>query len=60
MLRAIQKTNNAAGITMRFVNLDVATEKGADQRLLAGITSVGHGKDVAVCPRVGFSRIDAV
>lgn len=58
--RVIQKTITAAGITMRFVNRDVATKKGADQRLLAGIMTAGHGKDVAVCPRVGFSRIDAV
>jgi hypothetical protein len=60
VLGAIQKTNNAAGIKMRFVNKDVTTKKGADQRLLAGFTTAGHGKDVAVCPRVGFSRIDAV
>ena len=58
--RAIHKTNNVDGIAMRFFNKDVAAKKGADQRLLAGYSSVGHGKDVAVCPRVGFSRISAV
>ena len=59
-LRVNQKTISAAGIAMRFFNSEFAVKKGADYRLLTGFRSDGHGKDVAVCPRVGFSFINAI
>jgi len=59
-LGAIHKTNNASGPAWHFCDTGVAAKKGADPRLLAGFLANGDGKQVANCPRVGFTRIDPI